>query len=317
MSTIPPPYLSLVDDAAIFPPGNAAIPEAVTAHRAHRQAPHADLVGNFVVDDARLPDLVALVSNGSTGDPALTGSTSGPLGISLVVTGGAGAVEPAVRWASRSSVLQARSVEIALRDDDSGAIEHNARRIVVAVDQIRMQGELDDEVPVYVEPPRLYGGPPTPGWLGALDEIAAADFRLKFRTGGVDADAFPAAHELAASIEAALDREVAFKCTAGLHHALRHRDEETGFEHHGFLNVLAATAQATRGVEVDDLAEILAEQEPGPFLEPDTEDELVRARRWFTSFGSCSVLEPLQDLVDLGLVEAGMVSTGSSDGGST
>ena len=29
--------------------------------------------------------------------------------------------------------------------------------------------------------------------------------------------------------------------------------------------------------------------------------DLVRARRWFTSFGSCSVLEPLDDLVSLDL----------------
>jgi hypothetical protein len=27
-------------------------------------------------------------------------------------------------------------------------------------------------------------------------------------------------------------------------------------------------------------------------------------RRWFTSFGSCSVLEPLEDLVNLGLIDA-------------
>ena len=147
--------------------------------------------------------------------------------IDLGPDGGAGSLEPAVRWATRSGALDLRSLEIVLRDDDTGAIVHNARRILTAVDQLVSSGELDDEVPVYVEPPRLYGAPPTPGWLGALDEIAAMDHRLKFRTGGADADAFPAAHELAASIEAAIDREVAFKCTAGLHNAVRHRDDET------------------------------------------------------------------------------------------
>jgi hypothetical protein len=29
---------------------------------------------------------------------------------------------------------------------------------------------------------------------------------------------------------------------------------------------------------------------------------MTRTRRWFTGFGSCSVLDPLHDLVDLGLV---------------
>jgi hypothetical protein len=31
---------------------------------------------------------------------------------------------------------------------------------------------------------------------------------------------------------------------------------------------------------------------------------VTRTRRWFTSFGSCSVAEPLDDLIALGLVEA-------------
>ena len=36
------------------------------------------------------------------------------------------------------------------------------------------------------------------GWLAAADEVAAAELRLKFRTGGLEAAAFPAAHALAA-----------------------------------------------------------------------------------------------------------------------
>jgi hypothetical protein len=32
-------------------------------------------------------------------------------------------------------------------------------------------------------------------------------------------------------------------------------------------------------------------------------EDLARGRRWFTSFGSCSVTEPLDDLLALGLLE--------------
>ena len=293
--------MHLVDDAAIFPPGNAPLATAVSDHREHRSSPYADLVGPFVVSDLRLPELIEVAgSTGSEGDAA-------PLPVTVVVSGGAGALEGAVRWATRSGALDLRSVEIALRDDDTGAVVHNARRILAAVDQLRAAGDLHDETPVYVEPPRLYGGPPTPGWLGALDEIAAADHRLKFRTGGVDAESFPAAHELAASIEAALDRESPFKCTAGLHNAVRHQDPETGFEHHGFLNVLVATRAALDSVPVDEVATLLEESDAaalGTRLDEVGHDALVSARRWFTSFGSCSVLEPLEDLVDLGLFPA-------------
>jgi hypothetical protein len=310
VSSSVPPFPSwlarLVDDAAIFPPGNVPLPQAVAEHREHATAGYADLVGPFVVGDLRLPDLLDVVSTSSTtGDGSTTGDAA-PLPVGVVVSGGAGALEGAVRWATRSGALDLRSLEITLRDDAGGAIEHNARRILTAVDQLVAAGELDDEVPVYVEPPRLYGSPPTPGWLGALDELAAADHRLKFRTGGADADAFPAAHELAACIDAAIEREVAFKCTAGLHHALRHRDEVTGFEHHGFLNVLLATRATLDSVGVDDVAALLETTDPDAVraaLAETGDDALSRTRGWFTSFGSCSVLEPLEDLVTLRLVK--------------
>jgi hypothetical protein len=300
--TVPGWLTRIVDDAAVFPPGNVPLPQAVTQHRAYAVAEYADLVGPFVVGDLSLPDLLDVLSTSST---TRNGPTT-PLPVSVVVSGGAGALEGAVRWATRSGALDLRALETTLRDDAGGAIEHNARRILTAVDQLVAAGELDDEVPVYVEPPRLYGGPPTPGWLGALDELAAAGHRLKFRTGGADADAFPAAHELAACIDAAIEREVAFKCTAGLHNALRHRDPGTGFEHHGFLNVLLATRATLDSAGIDDVAALLETTDAATLRDALAEtgsDALARTRPWFTSFGSCSVLEPLEDLIDLRLVE--------------
>lgn len=302
---VPAHLRGLVDDAAVFPPGNAPLEAAVRAHVEHRAAPYADLVGPLVVSDAMLPDLVStswtdVVSKGVVS----TSSTSaGGLGIVVVVSGGAGALEPAVTWATRGEGLTLRGVEIALRDSATGELAHNARRIVTAVDQLVSTGLLDDEVPVYVETPRLFGAAPTPDWLAALDEVAAMDHRLKFRTGGVDPDAFPTSTELAILVGAALDRELAFKCTAGLHHALRHRDAETGFEHHGFLNVLLATRAALDGASTADVAAVLDETDAARLTGGTDETGLAGARRWFRSFGSCSVLDPLHDLTALGLLE--------------
>jgi hypothetical protein len=134
------------------------------------------------------------------------------------------------------------------------------------------------------------------------DEVAAAGLRLKFRTGGTEASAFPSAHMLAHQINAALDRETAFKCTAGLHNAVRHTGEE-GFEHHGFLNVLVATRQAFDGSPRPEVVDLLEERETAVLVETAQDLDLAGARRWFTSFGSCSVGEPLDDLLALGLVE--------------
>ena len=277
-----PAFLNrFVDDAATFPPGNLPLADAVVQHRAHRTGPYAELVGGFVVSDLKIPDLPAT-----------------PLELNVVISGGAGAIEPAVTWVHRSEGLTLRAVEFALRDEED--LAHNARRLVTVVQGL---GEALDDVTVFAEPPMPVGDP-THGWSAALDELAAAEIPLKFRTGGVTADLFPSPEQLAICLEAALDRELSFKCTAGLHHAVRHRDAQTGIEHHGFLNVLLATRTSLDGGGVTEVARTLEDSDGAAIAArlADDPDLFARTRRWFTSFGSCSVREAYDDLVDLDLM---------------
>lgn len=305
-STVPPWLTNLVDDAAIFPPGNLPLDRAVEEHRAHLGSEYAALVGGFVVSDVKLPDLITLLDQASPvvehaeTEPSETPPAEPPLAINLVVTGGAGAIEPAVRWASRAPRVRLAALELALRDEDD--LPHNARRVVTALDAL--EDDLSD-VRVFVEPTRIHGEP-THGWLGAVDELALRELPLKFRTGGVTDDAFPTTGELAVSIAAALDRELPFKCTAGLHHALAHTDPQTGFAHHGFLNVLVATRACLDG---GDTAAALEQTDAESLLSGLDDGTLDRTRRWFTSFGSCSILEPHDDLVELGLITPDPLST--------
>ena len=271
---LPAGLRGLVDDAAIFPPGDAPLASAAAEHLARRSEPGADLVGTFVVRDTDLPELKAT-----------------PLALSVVVTGGAGNIG-GLAALSRKLHIGVEGIEIALRDLDD--LPGNARRVSAAVDAARDEGQLDDHVPVYVELPA--GGSET-GWLAAADEVAAREFRLKFRTGGTDASAYPSSTVLSGWIDAALDRETPFKCTAGLHRAVRHTGAD-GFEHHGFLNLLVATRQAWDGAGRDEVVATLEERSADAL----DVSELDRARRWFTSFGSCSVSEPLDDLRALGLI---------------
>jgi len=276
VSTVPLLFRDLIDDAAIFPPGNSPLGEAVVAHREHRTAPYAEAVGAFVVTDLRLPEVV--------GDG---------LPLSVVITGGAGSVGGVCGLARRADAPLA-GIEIALRDVDDPV--GNARRVGLAVRIARDEGTLDDETPVYVELPHVAN---SGRWLEAADVVAEHELRLKFRTGGLEAELFPHPHALSRWIEAALDRETPFKCTAGLHNAVAHTDPVTGFDHHGFLNILAATEACLAG---GDVLGVLTERDPATVAAlagkiPDG------TRRWFTSFGSCSVLEPLEDLANLGLLE--------------
>jgi hypothetical protein len=282
---LPEAWRGLVDDAAVFPPGDAPLPEALTAYVGRREEWWAALVGSFVVTDTALPDVTEDVP------------------VSVVVTGGAGAIGGALGYAARKGKRVA-GLEIALRDPDD--LVGNARRVVAAVDAARAEGALDDATSVYVELPQADA---TPAWLAAADVVAEGEHRLKFRTGGLEAEKFPTPEQLAAWIDAALDRETPFKCTAGLHHAIAHRDHDTGFPHHGFLNVLLATRLAFDGASTAEVATLLADHYPNDLVALARTSDLMGARRWFTAFGSCSVTDPLDDLVGLGLVEHAEVSS--------
>ncbi|MBV9821583.1 MAG: hypothetical protein JO144_05015, partial [Actinobacteria bacterium] len=55
--SIPPLFRHLFDDAALFPPGNAAMPAAVGGHDGYRHDWYADLVARFVCPAGRLTEL--------------------------------------------------------------------------------------------------------------------------------------------------------------------------------------------------------------------------------------------------------------------
>jgi hypothetical protein len=275
-------FEALLDDAAVFPPGNAPLPTAVHDHERHRRAGHAFMVGPLLVPDTGLADLAPLVAD-----------RADPLDISLVVTGGAGAIEPALVHAGRAAGLRVRAIECAARDDD----------LVSAVRRVtRMADSYSDDITVWVELPQLTEDAPTPGWLSGLDELATTGYGLKYRTGGLTAEAFPTEMQLAGVIHSALDRELVTKLTAGLHNAVRHRGPD-GCEHHGFLNVLNAFDAARTGATLSDVETLLASRD-GPALAGRLDERgpeaATRTRRAFASFGTCSILDPVHDLTELG-----------------
>lgn len=119
----------------------------------------------------------------------------------------------------------------------------------------------------------------------------------KIRCGGAS---IPSVDELAAFVRGCREHGVAFKATAGLHHAY-----PTGAGEHGFLNLLAA---AVFGDEADAL------RAPRGAFQLDADsfrwdgraaggDELARVREnLMRSIGSCSFFEPVGELHDLGIL---------------
>lgn len=130
-----------------------------------------------------------------------------------------------------------------------------------------------------------------------LDEVAARGLRAKIRCGG---EHVPSVEELADFVRGCRSRGVVFKATAGLHHAYA-----TDAGEHGFLNLLAAAV-------FGDEEEALRERPPAFALDAASfrwrDQEALPTRladvraSLFHSIGSCSFFEPVEELVELGVL---------------
>ena len=244
-----PLFAGLFDDAAIFPPGDLPMPDAVKAHRERQGSPLAPLLGPFVCTLGRWEELTAAVAGGPR------------LAVSLILP------DPGTRL-PEDPLVDVVAVEFPGVDVPAGGTRT-----------------------AYLEMPC---GEVTATRLAAVRE---AGVRLKIRTGGVRAEAFPSEAELARALWSAVRAGVAFKLTAGLHDPIRHHDPVTGFEHHGFLNVMLATARAVQGYDIE---RALADQdgERVAAAVAGLDEVLIEAvRRHFVSFGTCSVAEPVAGLL--------------------
>lgn len=288
----------LIDDAALFPPGSAAMPDAVRGHLAARSGPHADLVGFFLCPVSRLPELIVEL---------VKAKPSEPVQLSLVVNNGLGGVPKAVSTVEgRKNLLQLRMVEMpAPSDVDATWLERVSEFVpedVIRVVEPRRPGVRSAVEDSGTRSTAGAGPGDLEAWLDGVRRVARHGCWPKLRCGGLQAGAFPDAVVVADFLAAVCAEGVPFKATAGLHHAVRHRDPETGFTHHGFLNLLLAVSRALAGrdiaaaLESTDSTALVGELSllPAP---------TVRAvRQVFASYGSCSLAEPVADLESLGLL---------------
>jgi hypothetical protein len=257
--------LGLFDDAAMFPPGNATAATAIREHLRHRSSWYAALVGPLLVHHRRWEELRS--AHAEAGSPDLRVVVLDP---------------PLAGPAAIPSVL-VTGYEL------------------VATDPLRVPG---DGLPAAVE---LVDAARRAGDLAsiAVERAAGTDVIAKFRTGGTAPTAFPSEVDVAAVIVGATRLGVPLKFTAGLHHAVRHFDAETGLERHGYLNLLAAVRSAQAGADEVTLVDVLADRDAVSLasrVRAWSPDVVSAVRQGFRSFGCCGVEDPIADAVSLGLV---------------
>ena len=279
----------VVDYAGLFPPATLPLDRAVQNYSAYRDGVNAWMLGRFVVPVSRLPELAALL-------PSVAKNNS--------------------RW--QISALVGKDFESGLQH----VAEFNREAGDYGrVDSIEIAPELHSTIEGIVSKvPRgisAYFELPLNTPSALLQTIAHKGARAKVRTGGVRLEAIPSTLDLATFITNCASAGVALKATAGLHHPIRsirpltYEPNAVAGEMHGFLNVVMASAFATAGMAAGGIAEVLGERQASSFVFTDSEARwegksvsaaILRKTReqLFTSFGSCSFEEPVEDLISLG-----------------
>lgn len=267
----------LVDDAAVFPPGNAPLEEAVRLHLEHRQSGYAACVGPLLVPASAAAQLASLAAQGD------------PLQVSVIGRPGTDAADvvAAVRALQATGSVDVVGTELAWSPGWRGA-GLDLTSLTLEVPRGDAQADAVADV--------------------AKDSSDSSALQAKFRTGATPTWPWPDERELATFIRSAIDHDLGFKLTGGLHHAVRTTaaDDPLQPEHHGLLNVITAVRWALNGEDVDELVPLLAERDPAVLVPQVTRMSAADAaivRAFFTAYGCCRVTDPIGELTALNLIE--------------
>jgi hypothetical protein len=265
-------FQRLFDDAAVFPPELAPLPQAVTDHVARQSSSYADLLGPLLLPASAIGDLLDIEHRGC--QVAVVGRRGTDLA----------SVRKALSLLARGPAVTVTGIEIGWSPDWHHTASWGVPRSVEVPRGAKLRTALSD-IQAHVQD--------------------ASPVQAKFRTGPTPEQPAPTKTELATFIRACVDHDLSFKLTGGLHHAISGTTAE-GEDQVGFLNVIAATRWAlAHGAEVPEMELLLSQPHPVPILDIITrmsEADASVLRAFFTSYGCCGVMDPIGELAALGLI---------------
>lgn len=288
-----------IDYAGLFPPAGLGMQQAVDNFARYAVDQSSWALGRFVVPAHRLGEFEAAAC------PYLAQPGS-PWRLSALLAADLERDLSAVAEFNRRS--ESRS--------DAGAVIDNVELKADSTSSVRNALDLlPRHLQAYIEIP-IAGDP---GDLIRL--INRAGRRGKVRTGGTEPGTFPPAPDLARFIVSCVRTALPFKATAGLHHAFRaeypltYAPDSPHGTMFGFLNLFLAAAFVRLGLDQRSAQRVLEEGSLEAFqVEEDAISwhghrvslaDLEQTReRVMVSFGSCSFIEPLQELYDLHLLHS-------------
>ena len=296
----------LIDYAGLFPPAALSLEAAVARYLADRECADAWMLARFICPAKSLASLPELIPDGVA-----------PLRLSVLAGGG-----ESVSAFDKAAEADCAAID-AFVQTGRGRIESIELKLPPPlVDAERVPelhasiGRTRDLFRSLESAPELYfeGAPSSASHaclIGLLRDHPGCAFKL--RTGGVTAEAFPSAAEVAGAISEATSAHIPWKATAGLHHPIRRFDPSIGVTMHGFLNLfLAAALLGAERIDRPTALRLLEDADPSVFHITEngagwreyevSASEIERQRAFARSFGSCSFDEPRDDLRALGLL---------------
>ena len=296
MDAVTAAFTRFFDYAGLFPPAGLAMDDVMGRYGAYRSGPDAWMLGRVIVPAERLDEAQAAAR-------AAGATAESPWPASVLV----------------GDVVRSRDVAqnvLALARPGSALIVEAVEAAAPAADEVvELASIWPDDLERYVEIPTAGD---TDALLRALNATAQSG---KIRAGGINGEQFPATLDIARILVRAARDGVAFKATAGLHHAIRgsyrltYEPGSASGTMHGFVNLLLASTLLKAGRIDEDLADAcLDDDRPEAFKLSGragswlngvvTYGEISEARRaLLRSVGTCSFEEPVAeiDALDFGL----------------
>lgn len=296
---------NIIDYAGLYPPANLSLEEAFGNFVKYQNDPDSWMLARFVIPAKRLTELAPLMP----ADTSLAFTTLG--------RGGKNADE----------FFPNLELDIAdineFRSKFDSQVSVDAFEVAVPISELTESSKaisLVQKAADILSAAKLtpfFEAPFGDGWDERVELLISAVQKtgacFKLRTGGVTPDAFPSPKQMAWAIASVRDSGIFMKCTAGLHHPIRHYNESVQTKMYGFINVFGAGMLAgDQSLSQEKIQMILEDENASHFLFDDEGfswkdlriaiSGIANARKKMISFGSCSFEEPREDLQKLNLL---------------
>jgi len=322
----------LIDYAGLFPPAKLPLNEAIDEYILHLKNDNSWILGRFIIPISQFNDLEEFI-------PLF--NNLGPLRLSVL--GGGGKTDDEYLNKIKQNITDIEQFRVKYKGKiEIDVIECKLATNTPSKDTIQTATDLLNKSNLihYHE----FSDLPYVGidYSTELDETTwdseiiptitiiskIKNAGIKFRCGGIVKEAFPSVEKVAAMIQACILNKVPMKFTAGLHHPIRHFEDEYDEYMHGFINVFGGAILGSIFPQPKHsqekyrmfilLSHMLDDQNPNNFVfkkekmiwkvkdERDTQfeidlEKIKKARKNMAiSYGSCSFEEPIDDLKQLG-----------------